>query len=226
SGARYSHGHRRAARGQSAGVARAHGGGPGAGAAGRAGFREPRARPGDCGARHHPPPRRGFSGALRWPHRRRGRRGDRQDGARPGLIAVWFRRFMYRQFVLASRTQDALARRLTTAGKLVAGALVAAMIFGPHTRLTVSYHAFTLAALLTVAALSSIRAPRALDVRRRLPRFATVGEPVTYHVIVRNPGDAPRAGLSLLENLDDPRPDLQAFASAREPDEPRRNWFD
>ena len=134
---------------------------------------------------------------------------------------------MYRQFVLASRTQDTLTRRLTTAGKLVAGALVAAMIFGPNTRLTVSYQAFTLAlALLTVAALSSVRAPRALDVRRRLPRFATVGEPMTYHVVVRNPGDAPRAGLSLLENLDDPRPDFATFASAHEPDEPRRNWFD
>jgi uncharacterized protein (DUF58 family) len=134
---------------------------------------------------------------------------------------------MYRQFVLAARTQDTLVRRLTTAGKLVAGALVAAMIFGPNTRLTVSYQAFTLAlALLTVAALLSVRAPRAVDVRRRLPRFATVGEAVTYHVVVRNPGAEARAGLSLLEDLEDPRPDFATFASAHEPDEARRNWFD
>ena len=134
---------------------------------------------------------------------------------------------MYRQFVLASRTQDTLVRRLTPAGKLAAGALLGAMIFGPNTRLTVSYQAFTLAlALLVVAALLSVRAPRAVDARRRLPRFATVGEPLTYHIVVRNGGGQARAGLSLLEDLEDPRPDFATFVSAHEPDEARRNWFD
>ena len=134
---------------------------------------------------------------------------------------------MFRQFVLASRTQDTLVRRLTPAGQLAAGALLGAMIFGPNTRLTVSYQAFTLAlALLVVAALLSVRAPRAVDARRRLPRFATVGEPLTYQVVVRNPGGEARTGLSLLEDLEDPRPDFATFASAHEPDEARRNWFD
>jgi uncharacterized protein (DUF58 family) len=134
---------------------------------------------------------------------------------------------MYRQFVLASRTQDTLVRRLTPAGKLAAGALLGAMIFGPNTRLTVSYQAFTLAlALLVVAALLSVRAPRAVDARRRLPRFATVGEPLTYHIVVRNGDGQARAGLSLLEDLEDPRPDFATFVSAHEPDEARRNWFD
>ena len=134
---------------------------------------------------------------------------------------------MYRQFVLASRTQATLARRLTPAGRLAAAALLGAMIFGPNTRLTVSYQAFTLAfAMLTLAALLSLRGPRRLEASRRLPRFATVGEPLTYRVLVRNPGDRPRAGLSLLEDLEDPRPDFATFVSAHEPDEARRNWFD
>jgi uncharacterized protein (DUF58 family) len=140
---------------------------------------------------------------------------------------VWFRRFVYRQFVLASRTQDTLVRRLTPAGKLAAVVLVGAMVFGPNTRLTVSYQAFTLVlALLTLAALLSVRPPRAVHARRRLPRFATVGEPLTYHVIVSNPGAEARPGLSLLEDLEDPRPDFATFASTQEPDEARRNWFD
>jgi uncharacterized protein (DUF58 family) len=134
---------------------------------------------------------------------------------------------MYRQFVLASRTQDTLARRLTPAGKLAAAALVGAMIFGPNTRLTVSYQAFTLAlAMLTLAAILSVRSPRGIEARRRLPRFATVGEPLTYRVLVRNPGAEARAGLSLLEDLEDPHPDFATFVAAREPDEARRNWFD
>jgi uncharacterized protein (DUF58 family) len=140
---------------------------------------------------------------------------------------VWFRRLAYRQFLLASRTQDTLVRRLTPAGKLVAAALVGAMVFGPNTRLTVSYQAFTLLlAMLTLAALLSLRGPRALEARRRLPRFATAGEPLTYHVIVRNPDAAAREGLSLLEDLEDPRPDFATFASTPEPLEARRNWFD
>jgi uncharacterized protein (DUF58 family) len=140
---------------------------------------------------------------------------------------VWFRRLAYRQFLLASRTQHTLARRLTPAGKLAAAALVGAMIFGPNTRLTVSYQAFTLAlAMLTLAAILSVRGPRGLEARRRLPRFGTVGEPLTYQVLVRNPGAEAHAGLSLLEDLEDPRPDFATFVSTHEPDEARRNWFD
>jgi len=80
--------------------------------------------------------------------------------------------------------------------------------------------------MLTVAALLSFRGPRGLEARRRLPRFATVGEPLTYHVLVRNPGAEAHAGLSLLEDLEDPRPDFTTFVSTHEPDEARRNWFD
>ena len=134
---------------------------------------------------------------------------------------------MYRQFRLASRIQDTLARRLTPAGKLTAAALIAAMIFGPNTRLTVSYQAFSLAvALLLLAALLSLRPPRRFDVHRRLPRFATAGEPLSYTVVLRNAGAHARAGLSLLEEFEDPRPDFETFVAAHEPDEERRNWFD
>src|SRR3989454_10290062 len=80
--------------------------------------------------------------------------------------------------------------------------------------------------MLTVAALLSVRAPRGLETRRRLPRFGTVGEPLTYHVLVRNPGPEARAGLSLLDDLEDPRPDCPTFVSTHEPPAPRRNPVD
>ena len=137
------------------------------------------------------------------------------------------RRFFYRQFRIASRIQWSLGRRLTPAGRLVAGALLAALVFGPNTRLTVGYQAFTLLlALLVLAALYALVAPPRLDVRRRLPRYATAGERLTYHVVLRNRGVRPAAGLSIFDDLEDPRPTLEAFASATEPDESRRNWFD
>jgi uncharacterized protein (DUF58 family) len=137
------------------------------------------------------------------------------------------RRFFYRQFRIASRIQWSLGRRLTPAGRLVAGAWLAALVFGPNTRLTVGYQAFTLLlALLVLAAVCALVAPPRLDVRRRLPRYATAGERLTYHVVLRNGGARPAAGLSILEDLEDPRPTLEAFASATEPEEARRNWVD
>ena len=137
------------------------------------------------------------------------------------------RRFVYRQFRTASRLQWSLGRRLTPAGRLVAGALLAALVFGPNTRLTVGYQAFMLLlALLVLGAVCALMPPPRLDVRRRLPRYATAGERLTYRVVLHNRGPRPTRPLSLLEDLEDPRPTLEAFASATEPHESRRNWFD
>jgi uncharacterized protein (DUF58 family) len=137
------------------------------------------------------------------------------------------RRFFYRQFRVASRVSWAVSRRLTPPGRLVVGALLGALVFGPNTRLTVGYQAFTLlGALLVLAALWALVRPPRLDVRRRLPRYATAGEPVIYDVMLRNRRSRAVVGLSMLEDLEDPRPTLEAFASASEPHEARRNWFD
>ena len=137
------------------------------------------------------------------------------------------RRLLFRAFRAVSGLQARLARRLTPAGQLVAAGLGAAAIVGPNTRLTVAYQAATfLAALLLVAVVGVFRRPPRLVVRRRLPRFATVGETLAYPVTVLNPGSRPAAGLTLLEDFVDPRPSFEEFTTTREPDEGRRNRFD
>src|SRR5581483_4674275 len=128
------------------------------------------------------------------------------------------RRFFYRQFRLASRIQWSLGRRLTPAGRLVAGALMASVVFGPNTRLTVGYQAF---ALLAVSVACALVPPRPLAVRRRLPKYATAGESVAYDIVLTNRGARRRAAVSLIEDLADPRPSFEAFASTPEPDESR-----
>ena len=70
------------------------------------------------------------------------------------------RRFFHRQFRIASRVQWSLGRRLTPAGRLVAGALLAALVFGPNTRLTVGYQAFMLLLMLLELAPSAFLPPR------------------------------------------------------------------
>jgi uncharacterized protein (DUF58 family) len=137
------------------------------------------------------------------------------------------RRFWYRCFRAVSGRQHRLARRLTPAGQLVAAGLLAAAVVGGNMRITVSYQALTfLFALLLVAGALSLRPPPRLEIRRRLPRFATAGEPLTYPVRVRHPGAGIAHGLALLEELADPRPSFEEFRTTPEPDEARRNAFD
>jgi uncharacterized protein (DUF58 family) len=140
---------------------------------------------------------------------------------------VTLRRFLYRAFRGFAGRQQQVTRRLTPAGQLVAAGLVAAVIVGPNTRLTVAYQAVTfLGALLLVALAGAFRRPPALTLRRRLPRFATVGEPLTYRLRVANPGPHAAADLALLEDLADPRPTLEEFLATPDPGEARRNRFD
>ena len=137
------------------------------------------------------------------------------------------RRFFYRVFRAFSVMQHRARRRLTPIGQLVAAGLLAAIIVGPNTRLTVAYQAATfLLALLVVAVLGALVPPPPLELQRRLPRFATVGEPVTYPVVVRNPGSHAVSGLALLENYADPRPSFEEFRDTPDPGEARRNRFD
>jgi uncharacterized protein (DUF58 family) len=137
------------------------------------------------------------------------------------------RRFLYRSFRVTWGLQHRLERRLTPAGQLVAAALAAAIVIGPNTRLTVAYQAVAfLTALLLIAVAGALRQPPPLQVRRRLPRFATVGEPLTYAASVVNPGPRVLSGLTLLEDVADPRPSFAEFATTPEPDEARRNRFD
>jgi uncharacterized protein (DUF58 family) len=59
-----------------------------------------------------------------------------------------------------------------------------------------------------------------------LPRFATAGEPLAYRVIVENRTGRTRRGLTLLEEVPDPRPSLEEFLGADEGDDAADNWWD
>ncbi|OGL13249.1 MAG: hypothetical protein A3I17_02960 [Candidatus Rokubacteria bacterium RIFCSPLOWO2_02_FULL_72_37] len=137
------------------------------------------------------------------------------------------RRLWYRWFRWVSSLQHRLDRRLTPAGRLVLATLGAAAVVGLDTNRTLGAQVFALlGSLIVLSALASARFRVRLTARRILPRFATVGCPVTYRVVLRNETDARQGGLVLLDDLADPRPSFDEFASAREPGEERRNWFD
>lgn len=137
------------------------------------------------------------------------------------------RHLLYRWFSSFSAFQYRLDRRFTRAGMLALGVLGAAAVIGLDTNRTVGYQVLTLViALLLISAASSLAFRGRFSARRVLPRFASVGVPLTYRVAITNETGGRQDGLVLLEELADPRPSFEEFATAREPGEERRNWFD
>lgn len=88
-------------------------------------------------------------------------------------------------------------------------------VLGLDTTRTMAYQGFSLLAFLLLAAILSglfFRVP--YSIRRVLPRFATVGQPLTYPLCVRHQGSRTQDGLMLLDDMADPRPSFEEFADS------------
>jgi uncharacterized protein (DUF58 family) len=137
------------------------------------------------------------------------------------------RKALFHNFHLVYRFDGWLRARFTPAGRIALGALVASGVFGVNTRATLAYQVSTLVLGLLVVAIASAPLFRGrFDVRRRLPRYATVGQTLSYPVTVTSRGRFAQRGLSLIERLDRHPPDAHEFTRMREPEDARRNWFD
>lgn len=142
-------------------------------------------------------------------------------------MRVWLQTSSWRSLRLSSGLQERLRRRFTLAGRIVLGGAFSAGLFAVDPRQSLAFQALSLgAALLAVAWLGSLRRPPSLQLQRRLPPYASVGEPCRYRVEVRNNSGRTARGLSLQEALADPRPDLQTFLRTRAPDEQNANPVD
>jgi len=120
-------------------------------------------------------------------------------------------KFLYKPIYWSYRATGGLwywvQRRFTLAGISVAVGLCVAGAFGVDIENTVSYQSFALLlALLLFAGGFSFFFRAKFSVTRRLPRAGTAGQPLPYRVLVKNLTTKTQAGLTLLENLADPRP--------------------
>ena len=124
-------------------------------------------------------------------------------------------RLSYRMFSAVSAIWLWMTRRFTSAGFLALGTLVTAGALGIDTNQTLAYQIFSfLCALLAAAMLVALAARPRFRVARILPRMITAGEAFDYRVLVENLGARPADGLTLLEDLGDPRPAFAEFRSA------------
>lgn len=116
-------------------------------------------------------------------------------------------KFLYRLYRAISAVRAWGYRRFTRAGLAVLGAFIVSGIFTPDTDNNVAYQAFTFLLLLLLLAFCSSFLFRArFSATRFVPRFGTVGAPLTYTLALKNLGAKSQLGLSVLENLADSRP--------------------
>lgn len=141
--------------------------------------------------------------------------------------ASWLQRRLHASYRFTSSVTWWWRRRFTKGGWLVAFSIAATGMMGADTNLSLAYQGFVFLCLLLIAALAGTQFSRTqVAAERVLPRFGSVGQPVSYRVTVKNLTAKPQRGLSVTEDLADPRPTLAQFASTPEPGEEGRNWYD
>ncbi len=142
-------------------------------------------------------------------------------------LATWVQRRLHASYRLSAGFTWWWRRRFTKAGFLVFLGIIATGLMGADTNLSLAYQAFVFLCLLFIAALAGTQFSRThVEAERVLPRFGSAGLPVSYRVTLTNLTDKPQRGLSVTEDLADPRPTLAQFVSTPEPGEEKRNWVD
>lgn len=123
---------------------------------------------------------------------------------------------LYRSYRVMSGLRDWTYRRFTRAGMTVLGGLIIGMVLGPDTDNNVAYQGLAfLLLLLLLSCASSFFFRARFSANRALPRFGTVGSPLTYTVTLRNLSPKTQPGLALLENLTDARPSFQDWLAVQ-----------
>jgi uncharacterized protein (DUF58 family) len=116
-------------------------------------------------------------------------------------------KLIYRIYRVTSGSWHWLRRRLTPAGFCVAGGILVTGSVGLDIENTVTGQAFSLLLMLLVLAFAVSWVFRArFSVQRSLPRLGTAGQPLGYRVRIKNLTARTQTGLTLLENIEDPRP--------------------
>lgn len=137
-------------------------------------------------------------------------------------------KFLYKSYRFFYAFRHWRKRRITPAGHMVLTVLCICSLLGGG----VLRHNIYQAALLffVVAVLSVLLSffPLRLDIwmKRHLPRYGSVGVDLTYDIEIENQTGRIQKGLILVEELFDPRPDLETLLARKEPDENRRNAWD
>jgi len=136
------------------------------------------------------------------------------------------RKVSYRVQRLLSGLRYRTQRRFTSMGLAALGGFGFTGLLCADVDQTLGYQILPLiGSLFLVSALGAWPFRLRFLLTRTLPRFATAGIPVRYRVRIRNDSGKSQAGLTLLENLADPRPSFEDYLVAQKAGGKRTNPF-
>jgi uncharacterized protein (DUF58 family) len=147
--------------------------------------------------------------------------------ARSALLLDVVKGFFHRSYWRFAGQTQWVQRRVTKAGWIVLGGLLASASLGMDAQASVAHQAFSFLAVLTAVALVAVMISRPrFGAERFLPQFGSAGTPLRYRLVFHNKTSRPQNGLALLEDLEDPRPTAKEYLATPEPGEEQRNPFD
>jgi uncharacterized protein (DUF58 family) len=119
---------------------------------------------------------------------------------------------LYRTYRTATWLTFWTKRRFTVAGQAMLGATIVALFAGMDSDNAVGYQAFIpLLGLMLISLCFRFGFRADFLIERRLPRVATAGSPVKYPLAVKNLTTKKQAGLTLMEDLVDPRANFKQW---------------
>ncbi len=138
-----------------------------------------------------------------------------------------FKRLQYINFKISHITKHWLKRHFTKPGQYVLVACAIFAMIGINTYQTVAYKVFSfLFFLIVVSLILSLFYPLDVSVRRRIAKYATVGSPLKYKIIIKNNTHKRQKGLLIKDNHGDPAPTFKEFLEENVPGAEKRNWLD
>ncbi len=136
-------------------------------------------------------------------------------------------KFLYKSYCFFYSSTEWRRRHFTTPGLLVLALLLISAGLGLDTYTNTIYQVFTfLLPVLGISVFWSLFFFAEFDCKRKLPKFATVGEKIVYTIEIENRTKKKQKGLLFYENTEDPRPSYDELLRCREPEEERRNLWD
>ncbi len=123
-----------------------------------------------------------------------------------------FLHLLYRAYRLITWSTFWTKRRFTIMGHAMIAGVMVAVFTGLDAESAVGYQMFMpLFVLLLIALLFAFGFRAVFQVERHLPRVVTAGQPITYRVSVKNLTRKNQPGLTIMEDLVDPRPTFKQW---------------
>ena len=138
-----------------------------------------------------------------------------------------FRQLIYPSYARLTRPNRNASRRTSERGGMLQTGAVISFAVGIDTDLTLAYQLFSFLLCMIVLSRLAIRFQKPnVKLHRRLPRFATAGEPFSYQILITNLGDHVEQDLRIADNPTVITPGFDEFLVEREPLEETRNAYD